>query len=402
MQTISILGATGSIGTSTLDVVGRHPDRYRVHTLAAHGNVDRLIELAGRHRPEVVAIADPARAGGVEARLRGANSRARLAVGHQELVEAASAPVDLVMAAIVGAAGMAPTMAAAGSARRLLLANKETIVMAGRLFLDSCRRSGVTLLPIDSEHNALFQCLPQPRGEAAGPADPAGPGRGGGVRRLILTASGGPFRQRDIATLDTVTPDEACAHPNWSMGRKISVDSATMMNKGLELIEAHFLFDMPPERLDVLVHPQSIVHSLVEYVDGSTLAQLGNPDMRVPIAHALGHPERIESGATALDLARIGRLDFEPADPGRFPCLDLAREALAGGGGAPCVLNAANEVAVARFLERRIRFTDIARVNAAVLDTLGAAPAPATLADAVRLDARAREAADVHVEVSLS
>ncbi len=394
MKTISILGATGSIGTSTLDVVARHPDRYRVHTLTAHGSVDRLLELTTRHRPEVVAIADASQAADLERRLRSAGSRARLAVGPRELVEAASAPVDLVMAAIVGAAGMAPTLAAAAAARTLLLANKETIVMAGRLFLDSCRRSGVTLLPIDSEHNALFQCLPPVR---AGVAEPDGDARPG-VRRLILTASGGPFRQRDVASLEDVTPDEACAHPNWSMGRKISVDSATMMNKGLELIEAHFLFDMPPERLDVLVHPQSIVHSLVEYVDGSTLAQLGNPDMRVPIAHALGHPERIESGATALDLARIGRLDFEPPDPGRFPCLALAREALVGGGGAPCVLNAANEVAVACFLERRIRFTDIARVNAAVLDALGAEPAPTTLPEAVRLDGRARECAAAHVE----
>jgi 1-deoxy-D-xylulose-5-phosphate reductoisomerase len=398
MKTISILGATGSIGASTLDVVGRHPDRYRVHALAAHGSVDRLVELAGRHRPEVVAIADSRRAAGIESRLRAVGSAARVAVGSDELVEVAAMPVDLVMAAIVGAAGLAPTLAAARTAETLLLANKEAIVMAGRLFIDSCRRSGVTLLPIDSEHNALFQCLP-PAG--AGARGLAGSGCAG-VRRLILTASGGPFRRRPLETLAAVTPEEACAHPNWSMGRKISVDSATMMNKGFELIEAHFLFAMPPARLDVLIHPQSIIHSLVEYVDGSTLAQLGNPDMRVPIAHALAHPERIDSGAMALDLARIGRLEFEPPDPARFPCLALAREALVSGGGAPCVLNAANEVAVARFLDRRIRFTDIARVNAAVLTALGSAPAPTTLAEAVRLDAQAREAADAQVEVSLT
>ena len=398
MKTISILGATGSIGASTLDVVGRHPDRYRVHTLAAHGSVDRLVELAGRHRPEVVAIADGRRATGVESRLRAVGSTARVAVGSDELVEVAAMPVDLVMAAIVGAAGLAPTLAAARTAGTLLLANKEAIVMAGRLFIDSCRRSGVTLLPIDSEHNALFQCLP-PAG--AGARGLAGSGCAG-VRRLILTASGGPFRRRALATLDAVTPEEACAHPNWSMGRKISVDSATMMNKGFELIEAHFLFAMPPGQLDVLIHPQSIVHSLVEYIDGSTLAQLGNPDMRVPIAHALAHPERIDSGAAALDLARIGRLEFELPDPARFPCLALAREALVSGGGAPCVLNAANEVAVARFLGGRIRFTDIARINAAVLAALGSAPAPATLDEAVRLDAQVREAADAQVEVSLT
>lgn len=256
--------------------------------------------------------------------------------------------------------------------------------MAGRLFIQTCRQSQATLLPIDSEHNALFQCLPPPR--AGLPAAEA-------VRRLILTASGGPFRTTPLAALDTVTPDEACAHPRWSMGRKISVDSATMMNKGLELIEAHYLFDMPAERLDVLIHPQSVVHSLVEYLDGSVLAQLGNPDMRVPIAHALGYPERIGSGATPLDLAAVGRLDFEAPDEARFPCLRLARQALAAGEGAPCVLNAANEVGVAEFLAGNLRFSDIARINDAVLQAVEASSAPASLAEAVELDRRARQEA---------
>ena len=400
MKSITVLGATGSIGASTLDVVSRHPDRYRVHALSAHSRVDELIELARRHQPEVIAVTDPSRAGGLESRLRGVASSARLAVGPDELVEVSAEPVDLVMAAIVGAAGLAPTLAAAGSAGSLLLANKEAIVMAGRLFIETCRRSGVVLLPIDSEHNALFQCLPA-LGQRAGAAAAAGPVpvHCDGVSRLILTASGGPFRERPLQTLGAVTPDEACAHPNWSMGRKISVDSATMMNKGFELIEAHFLFDLPPSQLDVLIHPQSIIHSLVEYVDGSTLAQLGNPDMRVPIAHALGYPQRIASGATALDLARIGRLDFEPPDPARFPCLALARQALERGEGAPCVLNAANEVAVACFLDGQIRFTDIARIDAAALEALGSAPAPTTLAAAAGLDRQARDIAAAQVEV---
>ena len=387
MQTVSVLGATGSIGASTLDVLARHPDRYRVHTLSAHARVERLAELALLHRPEVVAISDPAGASELRARLRGAGITARLAVGADELVDAAAAEVDLVMAAIVGAAGLAPTLKAAGSARTLLLANKESIVMAGRLFLDRCQSSKVRLLPIDSEHNALFQCLPRQHGEADD----------GAVNRLVLTASGGPFRERAVETLDAVTPQEACAHPNWAMGRKISVDSATMMNKGLELIEAHYLFDMPPERLDVLIHPQSIVHSLVEYVDGSMLAQLGNPDMRIPIAHALGFPQRIPSGATMLDLAAIGRLDFSAPDEARFPCLALARQALAAASGAPCVLNAANEIAVEHFLDGQIRFTDIARVNEVVLGQLGASRAPATLSDALELDAAARDAARARI-----
>ena len=389
MKRITILGATGSIGDSTLDVIARNPDRYQVHALTANGNVDKLLELARRHDPAVIGVADPAAAGGLEARVRAAGLGARVAVGPDEITAVGAAPeVDCVMAAIVGAAGLAPTLAAARRGKTVLLANKEAIVMAGRLFIQTCRQSRATLLPIDSEHNALFQCLPPP---LAG--TPAQGGTRRAVRRLILTASGGPFRTTPVAELDRVTPDEACAHPRWSMGRKISVDSATMMNKGLELIEAHYLFDMPAERLEVLIHPQSVVHSLVEYVDGSVLAQLGNPDMRVPIAHALGYPERIGSGATPLDLAAIGRLDFEAPDEARFPCLRLAREALAAGDGAPCVLNAANEVAVAEFLAGNLRFSDIARINEAVLQAVESTGAPDSLEEAVALDRRSREEA---------
>jgi len=392
MRTITVLGATGSIGDSTLDVVGRNPERFRVHALTAHSNVEKLLQLAAVHRPEVIALSDPQAAGGVEARLRSSGLAARLAVGPEEVVAVASAPgIDCVMAAIVGAAGLAPTLAAARHSKAVMLANKEAIVMAGRLFIQTCRQSQVTLLPIDSEHNALFQCLPAHPAMSAQKA-------GDAVRRLILTASGGPFRTTPLDALDTVTPDQACAHPKWAMGRKISVDSATMMNKGLELIEAHFLFDMPPERLDVLIHPQSIVHSLVEYVDGSVLAQLGNPDMRVPIAHALGYPERIPSGASLLDLAAIGRLDFEAPDEGRSPCLRIAREALEAGGGAPCVLNAANEVAVAGFLSGEVRFSDIARINRAVLEAMPRSDAPDSLDEAVDLDQRSRRLATQQIE----
>lgn len=284
-----------------------------------------------------------------------------------------------VMAAIAGTPGLAPTVTAARRGADIALANKECLVSAGDVFVRTVKQGGGRLIPVDSEHSAIFQCLTGDHREA--------------VERIILTASGGPFRTTPLAALDTVTPDEACAHPRWSMGRKISVDSATMMNKGLELIEAHYLFDMPAERLDVLIHPQSVVHSLVEYLDGSVLAQLGNPDMRVPIAHALGYPERIGSGATPLDLAAVGRLDFEAPDEARFPCLRLARQALAAGEGAPCVLNAANEVGVAEFLAGNLRFSDIARINDAVLQAVEASSAPASLAEAVELDRRARQEA---------
>lgn len=381
MQSITILGSTGSIGESTLDVLARHPERYRVHALTAHRSHERLLAQCEQFRPDRAVVGSEESASILRSGLRQKGLRTEVGVGVAAAVEVAAAPeTDTVMAAIVGAAGLEPTLAAARAGKRLLLANKEAIVMAGPVFLAAVRQGGSTVLPIDSEHNAVFQCLPR---EGAGP----------GVRRIILTASGGPFRNLDPAVLDRVTPEQAVAHPNWRMGRKISVDSATMMNKGLELIEAHFLFDVPPDRLDVLIHPQSIVHSMVQYIDGSVLAQLGNPDMRTPIAHALAWPERIESGVDMLDLALAGRLDFEPPDERRFPCLVLARAALRHGAAAPCVLNAGNEVAVEAFLSGQLRFTDIARVNDAVLQSLGGSSAAPDTEAVLDLDARARQLA---------
>ncbi|MCX7229394.1 MAG: 1-deoxy-D-xylulose-5-phosphate reductoisomerase [Burkholderiales bacterium] len=385
MQRITILGATGSIGESTLDVVARHPDRFEVFALTARRSHERLLQQCLAHRPAYAVLSDPASAALLRAALATCGSRTEVLDGPEAAARvAAASETDLVMAAIVGAAGLEPTLAAARAGKTILLANKEAIVMAGPVFLAAVREGGARILPIDSEHNAVFQCLPADGGRE-------------GVRRIVLTASGGPFRSMELARMAEVTPEQAVAHPKWSMGRKISVDSATMMNKGLELIEAHFLFDMPPDRLDVVIHPQSLVHSMVEYVDGSILAQLGNPDMRTPIAHALAWPQRIDSGASLLDLAAHGRLDFERPDPIRFPCLRLAREALAVGAAAPCVLNAANEVAVDAFLERRIRFTDIALINEAVLDALGASPAPLDTAEVLALDACARAHAGVRL-----
>ncbi len=382
MRSVTVLGATGSIGVSTLDVIARHPDRFRVYALSAHRQIDRLFDQCLTHRPVVAVVGDAVAAAQLEGRLRAAGCSSEVAYGAAALDEIASADqVDTVMAAIVGAAGLRSAVAAARAGKQILLANKESLVMAGRVFLDACRAGGASILPIDSEHNAVFQCLP-----AAG----ASPVESRGVRRILLTASGGPFRLATLEAIEAATPDQACAHPKWSMGRKISVDSATMMNKGLELIEAHYLFDVPDAALEVVVHPQSIVHSLVEYVDGSVLAQLGNPDMRTPIAHALGFPERIASGVSPLDLARVGRLDFEAPDPVRFPCLHLAREALRAGGGAPCVLNAANEVSVSAFLDEQIRFSDIARVNDSVLSALGAQAAGAEVDHVLEIDQRAR------------
>lgn len=392
MQSLTVLGATGSIGTSTLDVVARHPDRYRVFALTAHQRVEPLAALCGRFRPAYAVVPD----GTSGARLRGLlaaeGCQTEVLEGPQALAwVAAHESVDTVMAAIVGAAGLAPSLAAAAAGKRVLLANKEALVTAGRLFVDTARAAGATLLPIDSEHNAIFQCLP-----AAAQADSRRLDAGG-VRRILLTASGGPFRTRALHELAGVTPEQACAHPNWSMGRKISVDSATMMNKGLELIEAHFLFGLPEERIDIVVHPQSVIHSLVEYLDGSVLAQLGNPDMRTPIAHALAYPARIDSGVGPLDLPALGRLDFEPPDPLRFPCLRLAREALRAGGAAACVLNAANEVAVAAFLERRLPFTAIAALNESVLAEAGARAAAGSLDEALALDQEARALAQARI-----
>jgi len=361
MKKIAVLGATGSIGGSTLDVVARHPERFRATVLTAHRQVEALAELCVRHRPELAVIADPALEMELARRLAAAGVRCEVASGHQAITDAAAGTLcDTVVAAIVGAAGLDSTLAAAQAGKHLLLANKESIVMAGPLLLEAMRRGGGVLVPVDSEHNALFQCLPGGRPELAR----------AGVRRLVLTASGGPFRGRTRAELAGITPEQACKHPNWVMGRKISVDSATLMNKGLEVIEAHHLFGAPADVIDVLVHPQSLVHSMVEYVDGSVLAQLGNPDMRTAIAHALAWPERVESGVPSLDLAACAPLAFEPPDLATFRCLALAFGALRAGGDAPAVLNAANEVAVEAFLAGALPFLSIADVVESVLAEL--------------------------------
>ncbi|MEM5428575.1 1-deoxy-D-xylulose-5-phosphate reductoisomerase [Cupriavidus oxalaticus] len=385
MQRITILGATGSIGESTLDVVRRHPDRYTVHALTAHRQVRKLAEQCKAFRPARAVVGSAEAAGELQALLRDAGVDTQVGHGEAELESvAADAQTDAVMAAIVGAAGLRPTLAAARAGKRVLLANKEALVMSGRIFMDAVREHGATLLPIDSEHNAIFQCLP---------ADD--PRYGRGVARVLLTASGGPFRTRDPDTLHDISPDEACAHPNWVMGRKISVDSATMMNKGLEVIEAHWLFGAPAERIEVLIHPQSIVHSMVAYHDGSVLAQLGNPDMRTPIAYGLAYPERIDAGVTPLDLTLAGGLHFEKPDLQRFPCLGLAFDALRAGGVAPAVLNAANEVAVEAFLGGKVRFTDISRLVAQVLQAapVGTADTLDAILDADRMARAAARAA---------
>ncbi len=363
MQRVVVLGSTGSIGESTLDVISRHPDRLSVHALSAHSRIERLAEQAAASGAAVVVVPDDAARQRFLACWTGRGPMPEVRVGPDALAATAADPAcDTVMAAIVGAAGLPAALAAAQAGKRILLANKEALVAAGQVFMQAVRASGAELLPIDSEHNAIFQCLPHD-GRAGACARPAA-----GVRRLLLTASGGPFRQADPRDLDDVTPEQACAHPNWSMGRKISVDSATMLNKGLEVIEAHWLFAMPADRIEVLVHPQSVVHSMVEYDDGSVLAQLGQPDMRTPIAYGLGFPERLASGVGLLDLARMGRLDFEAPDFERFPCLRLAFEALRAGQPACVTLNAANEVAVQAFLEGRLPYTWIARVLEASLE----------------------------------
>lgn len=381
-QRLTVLGATGSIGVSTLDVVARHPERFEVVALTGHRRLDVLEAQCRRHRPKFAVVGEPAAAGALSAAL--ADVGTEVLAGPAALEQVAALPeVDTVMAAIVGAAGLAPTLAAVRGGKKILLANKEALVMAGGLFMAEVARCRATLLPIDSEHNAVFQSLPpQFDGQLAH----------AGVRKILLTASGGPFRTTPIERLVDVTPDQACAHPNWAMGRKISVDSATMMNKGLEVIEAHWLFSAAPEQIEVVIHPQSIIHSLVQYVDGSVVAELGNPDMRTPIAHALAFPERIESGVDSLDLFRVARLDFERPDLRRFPCLELAYRALAVGGNAPAVLNAANEVAVESFLERRLPFLQIADVIAAVLDQVPGGRL-VDLVDVMQTDRLARETA---------
>lgn len=381
-QNITVLGATGSIGVSTLDVIRRHPDRYKAFALCAHSQVDKLFAQCLEFQPRFAVLRDAALADDLAARCRQAGLTTEVRHGMVALVELASLPeVDTVMAAIVGAAGLEPTLAAARAGKRVLLANKEVLVMAGELFMHAVRAHGATLLPVDSEHNAIFQALPADfsRGLSAC-----------GVERILLTASGGPFRDTPLTDLQQVTPEQACAHPNWVMGRKISVDSATMMNKGLEVIEAHWLFGVAAERIDVVIHPQSVIHSMVEYVDGSVLAQLGNPDMRTPIAHALAYPERIGAGVAPLDLFAIARLTFEPPDLKRFPCLALAYRALQAGGAAAAVLNAANEEAVAAFLDRRLAFGEIARVIEASLERVVDQRVD-TLDAAIEADRRARE-----------
>src|SRR5687767_1139096 len=385
VQSLTILGSTGSVGANTLDVVERHPGRFRVVALTANAQSSTLFEQCRRHRPRFAVLSDAQAAQALDRLMRDAGLETEVLCGPDALETVATLPeVDTVMAAIVGIAGLKPTFAAAQAGKKVLLANKEALVTAGPVLMQAARAGGATLLPIDSEHNAIFQALP--RGFSASL-------EASGVRRILLTASGGPFRLASADELAHATPAAACAHPNWVMGRKISVDSATMMNKGLEVIEARWLFDARPESIEVVIHPESVVHSLVEYVDGSVIAQLGNPDMRTPIAHALGFPERIDAGVDFLDLARIGALHFHAPDPARFPCLRLAYEALAAGGRAPAVLNAANEVAVARFLEGRIGFMDIAKLIESVLGAHEGGPIE-SLQDVLETDRAARQCAE--------
>ena len=358
MQMLTVLGATGSIGISTLDVVSLHPDRFKVFALSCHSRVTELAEQCKTFKPRYAVVADASYAEKLEQLLEKDSPDTEVLSGVEGLCRVAIDPVvDIVMAAIVGAAGLVPTLEAAKAGKRVLLANKESLVMAGPLFMKAVQQGGATLLPIDSEHNAIFQCLP-PEYSAV---------QNVGVRKILLTASGGPFRTVPLDSLPSMTPEQACAHPNWDMGRKISVDSATMMNKGLELIEACWLFGVSYDEVEVVIHPQSIIHSMVEYVDGSVLAQLGNPDMRTPIAHALAWPERIVSGVSSLDIIGTAQLDFEAPDLERFPCLALAMKAARMGGSAPAVLNAANEVAVEAFLSKKIAFTGIAEIVSEVL-----------------------------------
>ena len=353
-QNITILGATGTIGVNTLDVIARHPDRYRAYALTANSRVEPLFELCRKFHPAYAVVMEASGAERLHAMLSAAGEETRVLSGVEGLEQVSALPeVDAVMAAIVGAAGLRPALAAARAGKRVLLANKETLVMSGSLFMQAVREGGATLLPIDSEHNAIFQVMPPDRDQDLDH---------NGIRKILLTASGGPFRTWSSQQLKGVTPQQALNHPNWVMGPKITIDSATLMNKGLEVIEAHWLFDAEPARIEVVIHPQSVIHSMVEYIDGSVLAQLGNPDMRTPIAYALGFPERIESGVGSLDLFKVAHLDFELPDTGRFPCLRLAFDALKLGGTASAILNAANEVAVAAFLDNRLAFVDIPRM----------------------------------------
>lgn len=384
-----MLGSTGSIGQSTLDVVRRHPERWQIHALTANSNVERMLTQCREFRPALVAMRDDTAAKQLSERLKAESLNIDVMAGEEGLVAASSGPeVDSVMAAIVGGAGLRSSLAAAEAGKRVLLANKESLVMSGHLFMSAVSDNGALLLPIDSEHNAIFQCMPAGYRVGHFPE---------GVNRVLLTGSGGPFRTRELDTLSDVTPTEACAHPNWDMGAKISVDSATMMNKGLELIEACWLFDCTPREVEILLHPQSVIHSMVGYNDGSVLAQLGMPDMRTPIAHAMAWPERIESGVEPLDFLALSGLDFEQPDLGRFPCLALAQKAAAQGGDLSCVLNAANEIAVDAFLKGQLRFTDIAAVNEECVSQADGVELD-SLAAVLECDARSRAIAQEHVE----
>ncbi len=381
---ITILGATGSIGVSTLEVIAAQKDRFKVVALTANSQVDRLFQQCQVFEPEFAVMVDVDAAQQLESKINKAGLAIQVRQGLDGLIEVATlSQTDYVMAAIVGGAGLLPTLAAAEAGKRVLLANKEALVMSGRLFMDAVQKNGAELLPIDSEHNAIFQCMPDNHRQGLAAV---------GVRKILLTGSGGPFRNTPLDELGRVTPDQACAHPNWNMGRKISVDSATMMNKGLELIEACWLFDTPPDNIEIVVHPQSIIHSMVEYIDGSVLAQMGMPDMRIPIAHALAWPQRMESGVERLDFFACGQLDFQKPDYDRFPCLRLAKEAIRTGGTMPAVLNAANEVAVQAFLDQKLSFTRIAGLVEDVMHTVDSGNAD-SLDLILEADARARDAA---------
>ncbi|RDH45023.1 1-deoxy-D-xylulose-5-phosphate reductoisomerase [Zooshikella ganghwensis] len=391
MQNITILGSTGSIGCSTLDVIAQHPSRYQVFALAAQKDVTGMLMQCQQFQPKYAVMADSVAAGKLRELLSETACKTEVLTGEQALAQvSAAAEVDTVMAAIVGAAGLLPTLAAVKAGKKVLLANKEALVMSGALFMQEVTQAGATLLPIDSEHNAIFQCLPPTASDSLSVA---------GIRKILLTASGGPFRNFTFEELQHVTPEQACNHPNWSMGRKISVDSATLMNKGLEFIEACWLFSASPGQVEVVIHPQSIIHSMVDYIDGSVLAQLGNPDMRTPIAHALAWPQRMVSGVSPLDLAKIGQLDFEAPNEERFPCLKLAKQAVQAGGTAMAILNAANEVAVDAFLADKLTFMGIAQVNDAVLNKTSCSPAD-SLEHVLEADRIARECAQQIVYAS--
>ena len=393
MKGLSILGATGSIGINTLDVAARHPEKYKIVALSANSQLDRLVELCKKYKPEYAVIADETLEEELSKQLKNINTPIKVLSGVEGLETIASLPeVDYVMAAIVGAAGLKPTLAAARSGKRILLANKEALVMSGQLFMDEVKKNNAELLPIDSEHNAIFQCLPKDYSNGLAES---------GITKILLTGSGGPFRTKELSELTNITPDEACAHPNWSMGRKISVDSATMMNKGLEIIEACWLFNTSPDNIQVVVHPQSVIHSMVQYSDGSVLAQLGQPDMRTPIAHALSWPDRIESGVEKLDFFSVAKLEFEAPDYERFPCLRLAEESIRKGGTAPTILNAANEIAVASFLDNKLSFTDISYVVEHTLKNLPSREAD-SLSEILEDDLAARKEAEHLVKLKVN